>query len=257
MLIYYLIVFFVFGTIFGSFFNVVGFRLPRGESIINPPSHCSKCNTQLTPKELIPIVSFILQKGKCRHCQIKIPYFYVLFEFLTGFLFALSFYVFGFTSELILAIILSSMAIVLIISDYHFMILSDEVLIVSAILIIAYLLFFDSALVAVIAIINGLIAFFIMWGIKLFGDFLFKKESMGGGDIKLLFVFGLLLGVELAILSVVLAAFIALPISLLLMLNKHLNERIIPFGPFLCLASLIIFFSQISFTDFIEKISLF
>ena len=93
------------------------------------------------------------------------------------------------------------------------------------------------------SVIDGLIAFAIMYVIKLFGDFLFKKESMGGGDIKLLFLFGLVLGAPVAILSIFLASFIALPISLLILYRNKTN--IIPFGPFLSISAMILFFLQI------------
>ena len=79
MEIYYMITFFILGTIFGSFYNVVGYRLPRGESIAFPPSHCTKCGHKLTPLELIPIFSFLLQKGKCKKCGDKISWFYTIF----------------------------------------------------------------------------------------------------------------------------------------------------------------------------------
>ena len=72
--LYYLIVFFVFGLIFGSFYNVVGYRLPNNMSLINPPSHCPKCDHRLTPFELIPVFSYLFQGGKCKNCKQKIIY---------------------------------------------------------------------------------------------------------------------------------------------------------------------------------------
>ena len=72
----YFILFFIFGTIFGSFYNVVGYRLPKGESIIYPASHCPNCGHKLGTLELIPILSFLIQKGRCKHCQNKISAFY-------------------------------------------------------------------------------------------------------------------------------------------------------------------------------------
>ena len=71
MEIYYAIVLFVFGTIFGSFYNVVGDRVADGKSIIYPPSHCPKCKHRLTPLELIPIFSYLFQGGKCKNCKCK------------------------------------------------------------------------------------------------------------------------------------------------------------------------------------------
>ena len=77
---------FMMGTIFGSFYNVVGLRLPKGESIVSPGSHCMTCNHKLTAIELIPIISYFLSKGKCKHCGAKISYIYPLFEAACGLL---------------------------------------------------------------------------------------------------------------------------------------------------------------------------
>ena len=87
--------FFIVGTIFGSFYNVVGYRVPKGESLIYPSSHCTKCNHKLGMLELIPVLSFLFLGGKCKKCKDKISWFYPLFEFISGVLFALSYVVFG------------------------------------------------------------------------------------------------------------------------------------------------------------------
>ena len=80
-----IVLFFIFGTIFGSFYNVVGYRIPKGESLLYPSSHCTKCNHKLSPLELIPIFSFLIQGGKCRKCKDKISWFYPIFEFAQNF----------------------------------------------------------------------------------------------------------------------------------------------------------------------------
>lgn len=243
MELYYTTVLFIFGTIFGSFFNVVGSRLPNGESIVTPPSHCTNCNHRLTWKELIPIVSFLLQRGKCVKCKQEISWFHPLYELATGILFALSYQIFGFSIELLLALTFVSTLMILIVSDYYYMIIPDSILLVGIILIMIEIFIMIGWQNLLFSVIDGLIAFAIMYVIKLFGDFLFKKESMGGGDIKLLFLFGLVLGAPVAILSIFLASFIALPISLLILYRNKTN--IIPFGPFLSISAMILFFLQI------------
>ena len=95
--IYYGVVIFIFGLILGSFYTVVGERLPEGKSIVTPPSHCPNCNHKLTPFELIPIISFFLQGGKCTSCKKKISWFYPIFESACGLLFLLAYLKFGFT----------------------------------------------------------------------------------------------------------------------------------------------------------------
>src|SRR5574344_291796 len=99
MTIFYSIAFFIFGTVFGSFFNVVGDRIPAGKSIVFPGSHCTKCNHELTPSELIPIISYIMQSGKCKKCHTKIPIVLTLFELISGIMFALCYLTFGLTAE--------------------------------------------------------------------------------------------------------------------------------------------------------------
>ena len=91
MRIFLITVLFILGTIFGSFYNVVGYRIPKGESILYPSSHCTKCNHKLGFFELIPILSFVFLGGKCSNCKIKISLFYPFFELLTGICFSLSF----------------------------------------------------------------------------------------------------------------------------------------------------------------------
>lgn len=233
-----MLLFFVLGAIFGSFYNVVGYRVPKGESLLYPSSHCTKCNRKLGALELIPILSFLLLGGKCRKCKQKIAWFYPFFEFISGVLFALSYCVFGFSIECLLSIVFVSMLLIIIISDYQTMIIPDSILIFFSIIIII-IKFFSVGIEGIgLSLLNGLFAFIFMLLIKLFGDFLFKKESMGGGDIKLLGVFGLFFGFPMAIVSVFIAALIGLPISLIILKRKSTHE--IPFGPFLAIAAILI-----------------
>ena len=131
-----ILLFFIVGTIFGSFYNVVGYRVPKGESLIYPSSHCTKCNHKLGILELIPILSFLFLGGKCKNCKDKISWFYPIFEFISGVLFALSYVVFGFSLECLLSIVFISMLLIIIISDYQTMIIPDSVLIIFSLVII-------------------------------------------------------------------------------------------------------------------------
>lgn len=254
MELYYIITFFIFGITLGSFYNVVGYRLPKGESIISPPSHCTNCNHQLTAIELIPIFSYILQGGKCKNCKVKISLFYPFFEFATGVLFVIAYLIFGLSIELFIALTFISMTLIIFISDYLYYIISDEVLIVSAILLMIEIFLLKGIDGLLVSLFNGAVAFGIMYLIKQLGDFIFKKESMGGGDIKLLFVFGLVLGWEMSLISIFLASFIGLPISIYMLATNPNKDRIIPFGPFLCSASLIILLLKIDINVIVNLI---
>jgi leader peptidase (prepilin peptidase)/N-methyltransferase len=249
MEIYYATVFFIFGTLFGSFYNVVGYRLPRGESIVYPPSHCPKCGHRLSPLELIPIFSFLFQKGKCKNCGDKISWFYSIFELTTGILFSVCYLVFGFSINLAISLTFISMLLIIIISDYQTMTIPDELLVFSGILLIIELAFKNNIKV-VNNIIDGIIMFSIMLLIKLIADRLFKKESMGGGDIKLMFIYGLVLGWPTSCISICLASFIGLPISLIMLKKTHEHE--IPFGPFLAIAAIILVIFKIDINTVIN-----
>ena len=250
MVIYYSIVIFIFGICLGSFYNVVGYRLPKEESLLYPPSHCTKCNHKLGPSELVPIFSYLFLGGKCKNCKDKISLFYPIFELTTGLLFVISYWIFGFSINFAIAITFISVLLITIISDYQTMIIPDEVLLVGSIAILIEI-FIKSGIKEVgISIGNGMIAFTVMYLIKKLGDFMFKKESMGGGDIKLMFLFGITIGAYMSVMAIFLASFIALPISLILLKKK--NEHIIPFGPFLSIAAMIIFLFQINYNTIIN-----
>ena len=102
---YYTLMFFILGITLGSFYNVVGYRLPKGESLVYPPSHCPKCNRRLTPIELIPVLSFIIQRVSVKVVAVNIVILSI-FEFMTGFLFALVYLIFGFSLDLVIVLIL-------------------------------------------------------------------------------------------------------------------------------------------------------
>lgn len=261
MEIYYLIVCFIFGTVLGSFYNVVGYRIPKKQSLIYPASHCTICNHQLGASELVPIFSYLFQRGKCKHCGAKISAFYPIFEFTTGCLFALSYYVYGFGIPFWISITFISMLLIIIISDYQTMIIPDEVLIFCSIIIILLQWFQGGFTLVGASLLNGIIAFAIMFSLKKIGDFLFKKESMGGGDIKLLFTFGLVFGWKMSIISIFIASFIALPFAVYYNV-KYKNQKYIdddeiptnsiPFGPFLAVSAILIIIFKIDFNMILQ-----
>lgn len=249
-----ILLFFIIGTIFGSFYNVVGYRVPKNESLLYPSSHCPKCNHKLGPLELIPILSFVFLGGKCKKCKSKISWFYPIFELLSGILFALSYIIFGFSLNCLLSIVFISMLLIIVISDYQTMIIPDSVLIIfaSMILVIKYFMFGINGIGE--SLLNSFLSFIFMFSLKLLGDFIFKKESMGGGDIKLLAVFGLTFGFPLSVISVFLAAIIGFPISIIILKKRPSNE--IPFGPFLSTAAIIIFLLNIDLNSVLNFITI-
>lgn len=250
MTIYYAIITFIFGTVFGSFYNVVGYRIPKGESLISPSSHCPKCNHKLGPSELVPIFSWLFLRGKCKNCGQKISMFYPIFEFLSGFLFMISYLIFGFDINFFIAITFISMLLIIIISDYQTYIIPDEVLIFFSIILVIELIIKNGIGGIGIILLNAIISFAIMFLLKKIGDFMFKKESMGGGDIKLMAIIGAVLGWKMSIITIFLSSFIGLPFSLIYLYKNKTN--VIPFGPFLSVAAIIILLSQINFDTIIN-----
>lgn len=249
----YYIIFFILGSVMGSFFHATATRLAKEESIVRPASHCHYCKHALKWYELIPIISFIIQGGKCRECHNRLPLSYLVIEIVTGALYAVSYHVFGFSANLVIALSFISILIINIISDIEYMIILDEVLLFGiCLIIILYFILYGFDYMAY-RVIYGVIAFFIMYLIKIIGDLIFKRESMGGGDIKLMYLFGLVLGVDMAVVTIFLATFIAFPIALIILIRQKNN--MIPFGPFLSMAAILLLISKININDIIGFIA--
>lgn len=251
-LLYYLI-FFILGSIFGSFYNVLGLRLPNNESVVFPNSHCPKCNHELKWYELIPIISFLFLKGRCKECKEKISLLYPLNELFCGILFVVSYYSYGFSLELIIALTLSSLLILVIASDLTYMIIPDSFTIVSSLIIIVVKFFCVGIIDTLVSIGYGVISFGIMYLIMKLGTWLFKKDCIGGADIKLMFVVGLALDPLLAMLVIVIASILALPGALYAYFKN--SEHMIPFGPFLVLGLLILYFTKFNMYDLLALIN--
>jgi leader peptidase (prepilin peptidase)/N-methyltransferase len=244
MNILYLIIFFIFGTLMGSFLTVIGLRLPKKENFTTTHSHCDSCGHILTLTEMIPIISYILQKGRCRHCGKKVDILSTYVELFTGALFAVAFYAFGFSYELLIALGIVSLLMIVVVSDITYLIIPDEALVFFSIYFIIFQILNLGLIGAGKQILSGIFLFGVMYLIMIIGNKTLKKESLGGGDIKMMFVFGLILDPLLGTLAIFLGSLIALPTSLVLL--KKQKERVIPFGPFLLLALTFIYFAQIS-----------
>lgn len=243
---------FILGLLLGSFYNVVGMRMSNNESIVFPGSHCPKCNHKLKWYENIPLISYILLRGKCKGCHTNISVWYPAIELLTALLFLISYYTFGLTTELIISLIISSLVSIIFVSDINYMIILDSPLVVSSIIILLTKLILISPQEAVQSLLSGILIFIIMYIIMLIGNYLFKTESLGGGDIKLSFIAGLVLGPKLGIFYIVLAAFLAFPYAIYITIRNKNN--MIPFGPFLVTSILIIYLNYNFFLEFINTL---
>ena len=241
---------FIIGVIFGSFYGVVGTRLPEEKSIVKPGSHCEKCGHMLKWYENIPILSYIFLGGHCKKCKSPIGFVYFLTELLSGCLFALCYKVFGINYQFYIAIILSSLVIIIFVSDSKYMIINDSPLVLSAILIFIIKWLDTGVVSALMSLVYGLVIFGVAYLLMLFGSLAFKQEALGGGDIKLSFVAGMVLGIKLGIIYIVLASFLAFPYAVYVTLKN--KDNMLPFGPFLVSSLLIIYLNMNIINNILE-----
>jgi len=234
-----IILIFVLGLIVGSFSNVCIYRIPRNESIIYPASHCPKCLSKIKPVDNIPLLSFILLRGRCRNCKTKISIQYPMVELLCGLIYLIIYLIFGLSVQTLVYIILSSALIIIAFIDLNEQIVPDVIslpgIVIGFILsfFVSYISFINSALGVVVG--GGIILI-----IGLGGSVIFKKEAMGGGDVKLAAMIGAFLGWRYIIISLFLGfLFGALAGIFLIMAKIKKREDVIPFGPFIVLGSFI------------------
>lgn len=243
MSVLYLIIFFIIGLFMGSFYTVVGLRCPKHENFITNRSYCDNCKHTLSFLDMIPVLSFLFLRGKCRYCKNEINPLSTYMELFTGILFALSYVVFGLSYELFIALGIVTMLIIISVSDISYYIIPDEVLIFFIGYYLIILTISNGVMATLTNLLSGLVMFIIMYTIMLVGNFLFKKESLGGGDIKLMFVIGLILSPLPSLFVIFFGSLVALPISIIILLRK--KTKLIPFGPFLLIAFLCIYFTKI------------
>jgi len=237
-----LVIFFLFGLIFGSFLNVCIYRIPKGESIVWPPSHCPHCGARIKPIDNIPVVSYVMLKGKCRSCKGRISSRYPLVELMTGFLFAGLFWKFGLSSETLVFLVLGLLLIIISFIDIDNRLILNKITLPGIVLGIFLTLSFH-----VLSYKQVLLGFFIGGGgllaVAFLGGLLFRKESMGMGDIKLAAMIGVFLGVKGVAFTLLIAFFVAALFSIgAIALKKASRQSQIPFGPFIALASIVYLF---------------
>jgi len=226
---------FILGLIIGSFLNVIIYRLPDGKSVVYPASHCPDCGHKLSPLELIPVLSYLFLRGKCRSCGTDISIRYPLIELLTGIIFIINYIYLSDLISLSAGLIFSSLLIVLTMIDFDHQILPDKLTLGG--LIVGLLLSFFRSDITVIYSLAGIMAA----GGLLFLIAYLSKGGMGGGDIKMMAMVGSFTGPIIAVSAVFLGAVIALIAHLPGLLSGKTGMKTkLPFGPFLALASFLV-----------------
>ena len=248
----YIILVTLMGLVFGSFFACMGYRIPNKVSISVTRSFCPKCGKTLKWYMNIPVLSFVFLKGKCAYCKEPINYIYPFIEITTALLFLCNYIAFGFSLDFWLAIILTSALMVTIVSDFLYFYISDRVLLISGLLaIVVYYLFTDFTTVFS-HIIYGIILFIVMLLIKWLGNRVFGKESLGDGDIKLMGIIGIILGLTNSFVALFIGSLLGLIFSFIII--KKNKEGIIPFGPFLLIGALMTMYFASIIGPLVEKL---
>ena len=217
---------FIFGLVFGSFYNVLIYRLPNHKSIVKPPSSCGNCHKQLKALDLIPVLSYVMLKGKCRYCNEKISIQYPLIELFTGLVFLFSYYKFGLSLLFLKSIVLASIVLVISMIDFKYYIIPDSISLFTFIVAIVF-----NVIIQDISL-KSLISAFLLGGGFLFVIALIGP--MGGGDIKIMAGFALFLGLNKTVLALLLSFTFGGIIGIFLIVTKIKSRKdAIPFGPFL------------------------
>ncbi len=232
-IIYYILIFVV-GLSIGSFLNVVIFRIDNIKTILNDRSHCPSCKKILAWKDLVPFVSFMLLRGKCRYCNEPISWQYPVVELSTAVLFVILFFLFGLSWGLLFYALVFSLLLVVFVYDLKHELIVEELVWTSLAIVLVGAWYFGG-----FGVMDMLLGGLICGGIPAILVFVSKEKWMGAGDIKLGFVLGALVGYPQAIF-LLFTSFVLGSIAgvILMSIKKKGLKDSVPFAPFLILAGL-------------------
>jgi len=235
-------IFAILGLVIGSFLNVCIDRLPANKSIISPPSRCPSCQRRLSVRDLIPLLSYLWLRGRCRYCQSPIPKRIFLVELSTGILFALLYQSYGLSPRLGIMLFYSCLFIQIFVVDLEQGLILNKVVYPAVAVSLLFAVFIPQPWI-IQANIQGIANFAIGGGIgfgMLFLIALVSRGGMGWGDVKLAALIGFSTGFPLVFVALVMAAIMGGIVSVLLvLLRKKGRKEAIPFGPFLVTATFI------------------
>lgn len=240
---------FLFGSVVGSFLNVCIYRIPRGISIIIPSSRCPSCNNPIRPWDNIPILSYFLLKGRCRFCKEKISFRYPIVEFLNATLYLIVLWKFGsdFSLFLLIYFVFISSLIIITFIDIEYQIIPNSITFPGILIALVFgstILpdpFSRGELLGLKAsIIGALLGGGLFYIVGVLGTAVFKKDAMGGGDIKMMAMVGGFLGWKGVMLTTFLGSLSGsvIGIFLILLKGKKWGSKI-PFGPYLAFGAIL------------------
>ncbi|MGC2424564.1 MAG: prepilin peptidase [Nitrospirota bacterium] len=226
---------FLIGLVVGSFLNVCIYRVPRRRSIVSPPSACPNCGSKIKPWHNIPVLSYILLRGRCAHCGAGISPRYPLIELLNALFYVAALHRFGFRPASFLIMALISAFIVVTFIDLEHQIIPDGITLPGIVLglILGPLVLRNPAVPWHIGFINSLLGMVVGGGIFYLIAVL-SRGGMGGGDIKLIAMIGAFLGWKGVLLTIFVGSLLGAVVGIWLMVFKGMKRKTpIPFGPFL------------------------
>ena len=240
--LYFSIVSFTFGAVVGSFLNVCICRMPKGESVVSPPSHCPRCDYRIRWYDNIPLFSYLLLRGKCRGCGTHISMQYPLVELLNGLLTLALFLKFGPTLSFLALFLFCSALVVITFIDLEHQIIPDEISLSGIVIgfVFSFFLPWQTWLNSLLGILLGggsllLVAYAYQW--------LTGKEGMGGGDIKLLAMMGAFLGWKSIPFIIFSSSLVGSVVGITIMLVQKKDSKLaIPFGPYLAFGAVLYIF---------------
>lgn len=230
---------FLLGLACGSFFNVVGLRVPLGQSLVAPPSSCPSCGQRLAARDLVPVLSYALSRGRCRHCAAPVSALYPAGELAAGLLFVWAYLRFGLTAQGAIGALLASLAVIVTVSDIRYMRIPNKVLLAFAPVLLALRILYPGEHSILYYLLGALAG-----GGLLLAVALISRGGMGLGDVKLLAVIGLALGWPGTLLALMIGSLAGtIGGSIQLRADKRSGDgsarQPIPFGPYLALGALI------------------
>lgn len=227
-------VFALLGLFIGSFLNVCIDRLPWGQSIINPPSHCSACNHKLGILDLVPLFSYLWLHGRCRYCQASIPVRIPIVEVTSGLLFALLYWKFGLGLELVISLVYACLLIIIFVIDLENQLVLDKITYPGMVLALAFS-FLWSRLDVISSLEGGALGL-----VAMALPFIIYRRGMGMGDVKLGALVGLMSGYPLVVVTLLLSVITGgLVAAILLSFKIKKRSDPIPFAPFLATSAMI------------------
>lgn len=234
----YIIFSILFGVTFGSFITLASYRLPKGEDICIKKSYCPKCKKPLKLLSLIPVISWVFQKGKCSMCGTSISIRYPLTELITAALFVLSFLKFGISLNTIIVDFFIVVCLIMFITDLETYTLPDSMQI--SLLLLSLLFIYNNNYDLFYSVLSSCCYFILIYLVALIVSKIKKKEALGGGDLKFITITGLILGIHDITIFLFLSGLIGIIFGLIW--KKVTKNEYYPFAPALIISFLIIIF---------------